>query len=90
MAGAEGVREKGEAVESREGWVVGGEVMWGGLGPLPQRSWEPRRTVGRAEMAPDLGAHRRPVVAAAERTDREEEGGSPGSGVQETCPGSST
>lgn len=43
----------------------GGGVTRGRLGPLPQKSWEPRRAVGRAEKGPDLGAHRSPVVAAA-------------------------
>lgn len=36
------------------------------LGSYPA---EPRRAVGRSETGPDSGAHRRPLVVAARRTD---------------------
>ena len=50
-------------------------VLWapGGLGFLLGGRWEPWRAGGR-EAGPDSGAHARPLVAAAGRTDCGDEG----------------
>lgn len=43
----------------------------GGLGLLPGRMWASWRIVGSGGAGPDAGAYRRPLVAAAGKTDHE-------------------
>lgn len=71
--GAESVRREGGG-EGKQGTRAAHAQpcgSQGGLGLLPGRMWASWRIVGSGGAGPDAGAFRRPLVAAAGKTDHE-------------------